>query len=108
MESTAQYWKPVWETLERYWQPLRRQMEGSGLQRYRFAWSDERPSAKPSSIEGFQVRCSRQTQSEAQVPVESVQSVRFRLPWASSRNPLPLRSHWPWRREPKSSVSFAF
>jgi transposase len=25
MESTAQYWRPVWETLERYWQPLRQQ-----------------------------------------------------------------------------------
>jgi transposase len=24
MESTAQYWRPVWETLERYWQPKRR------------------------------------------------------------------------------------
>ncbi len=24
MESTAQYWRPVWETLERYWQPQRR------------------------------------------------------------------------------------
>lgn len=23
MESTAQYWRPVWETLERYWQPSR-------------------------------------------------------------------------------------
>jgi len=23
MESTAQYWKPVWEALERYWKPLR-------------------------------------------------------------------------------------
>jgi transposase len=22
MESTAQYWRPVWETLERYWKPL--------------------------------------------------------------------------------------
>ena len=21
MEATAQYWRPVWETLERYWQP---------------------------------------------------------------------------------------
>ncbi len=29
MESTAQYWRPVWETLERYWQPARRQREGS-------------------------------------------------------------------------------
>src|ERR1700740_2738882 len=23
MESTAQYWRPVWETLERHWKPLR-------------------------------------------------------------------------------------
>ena len=22
MESTAQYWRPVWETLERYWKPI--------------------------------------------------------------------------------------
>ena len=29
MESTAQYWKPVWETLERYWQPERRRREGA-------------------------------------------------------------------------------
>ena len=25
MESTAQYWRPVWEALERHWQPLRPQ-----------------------------------------------------------------------------------
>jgi hypothetical protein len=30
MESTAQYWKPVWETLERHWQPTRRQRESAG------------------------------------------------------------------------------
>lgn len=30
MESTAQYWRPVWEALERYWQPLRRGREGAG------------------------------------------------------------------------------
>ena len=30
MESTAQYWRPVWETLERYWQPRRRAREGAG------------------------------------------------------------------------------
>jgi len=30
MESTAQYWKPVWGALERYWQPARRQREGAG------------------------------------------------------------------------------
>jgi hypothetical protein len=27
MESTAQYWKPVWEALERYWKPLRQKRE---------------------------------------------------------------------------------
>jgi transposase len=31
MESTAQYWKPVWETLERDWKPLRQKREGAGL-----------------------------------------------------------------------------
>jgi len=30
MESTAQYWKPVWGALERYWQPARQQREGAG------------------------------------------------------------------------------
>ena len=28
MESTAQYWKPVWEALERYWKPIREKREG--------------------------------------------------------------------------------
>jgi transposase len=29
MESTAQYWKPVWGALERYWQPERQKREGA-------------------------------------------------------------------------------
>jgi transposase len=29
MESTAQYWKPVWEVLERYWKPVREKREGA-------------------------------------------------------------------------------
>jgi transposase len=29
MESTAQYWKPVWETLERYWKPVCGKREGA-------------------------------------------------------------------------------
>src|SRR6266404_2897028 len=29
MESTAQYWKPVWEALERYWKPLHQKREGA-------------------------------------------------------------------------------
>jgi transposase len=30
MESTAQYWKPVWGALERYWKPSREKREGAG------------------------------------------------------------------------------
>jgi hypothetical protein len=29
MESTAQYWRPVWEALERYWKPIREKKEGA-------------------------------------------------------------------------------
>jgi transposase len=29
MESTAQYWKPVWGALERYWKPIREKWEGA-------------------------------------------------------------------------------
>jgi transposase len=31
MESTAQYWKPVWGALERYWKPNRQARAGAGL-----------------------------------------------------------------------------
>jgi transposase len=30
MESTAQYWKPVWDALEQYWKPIREKREGAG------------------------------------------------------------------------------
>src|SRR6202048_454871 len=30
MESTAQYWKPVWGALERYWKPSCQNREGAG------------------------------------------------------------------------------
>ena len=30
MESTAQYWKPVWGALERYWRPMCQSREGAG------------------------------------------------------------------------------
>jgi transposase len=30
MESTAQYWRPVWETLERYWRPACQQRQNAG------------------------------------------------------------------------------
>ena len=31
MESTAQYWKPVWGALERYWKPVCEKREGARL-----------------------------------------------------------------------------
>src|SRR5580704_8526562 len=30
MESTAQYWKPVWGALEQYWKPSCQKREGAG------------------------------------------------------------------------------
>src|SRR6516164_2548328 len=30
MESTAQYWKPVWGALERFWKPICQKREGAG------------------------------------------------------------------------------
>src|SRR6476660_9997010 len=30
MESTAQYWKPLWSALERYWKPSCPNREGAG------------------------------------------------------------------------------
>jgi transposase len=30
MESTAQYWKPVWAALERYWKPICQKRKGTG------------------------------------------------------------------------------
>ena len=30
MESTAQYWKPVWGALERYWKPICQKRQGAG------------------------------------------------------------------------------
>jgi transposase len=30
MESTAQYWKPVWGALERYWKPICMKRDGGG------------------------------------------------------------------------------
>ena len=29
MESTAQYWRPVWEALEQHWRPRRRTRDGA-------------------------------------------------------------------------------
>ena len=37
MESTAQYWRPVWEALEQHWRPRRRVTKRRGL-RARSIW----------------------------------------------------------------------
>jgi hypothetical protein len=34
MESTAQYWKPVWGALERHWKPTCQKREGAGPARH--------------------------------------------------------------------------
>jgi hypothetical protein len=38
MESTAQYWKPVWGTLERYWKPPCQKREDGARCRERSIW----------------------------------------------------------------------
>jgi Transposase len=38
MESTAQYWKPVWGVLERYWKPICLKREGAVRCRERCIW----------------------------------------------------------------------
>jgi transposase len=39
MESTAQYWKPVWEALERYWKPIREKREGASRKSGTLHWA---------------------------------------------------------------------
>jgi hypothetical protein len=36
MESTVQYWQPVWGMLEEVWQPVRRQRTGAGPKNLRY------------------------------------------------------------------------
>ena len=39
MESTAQYWKPVWGALERYWKPICQKREGAGQKSGTLHWA---------------------------------------------------------------------
>jgi transposase len=50
MESTAQYWKPVWAALERYWKPLCQKREGAR------PTSGALPLAQAQSNRGWQGR----------------------------------------------------
>ena len=50
MESTAQYWRPVWETLERDWRPHRRTREDAGpMSGVRCIWRRRSPTAVPTA-----------------------------------------------------------
>ena len=45
MESTAQYWKPVWGALERYWKPIREKREGARRRSGTCIWRRRSPIA---------------------------------------------------------------
>jgi transposase len=46
MESTAQYWKPLWSALERYWKPSCQNREGApGKCREHSIWRKHCPTA---------------------------------------------------------------
>jgi hypothetical protein len=47
MESTAQYWQPVWGALERYWQATSRKREGAGPMTVREAARSARVQPSP-------------------------------------------------------------
>jgi hypothetical protein len=51
MESTAQYWQPVWGALERYWKPLREKREGAGPERC--IWRRRSPIADDGDASGI-------------------------------------------------------
>jgi transposase len=50
MESTAQYWKPVWQALERYWKPSRPQREGAGRLHLAQAKSNRGPRGRKNDF----------------------------------------------------------
>jgi hypothetical protein len=50
MESTAQYWKPVWEALERDWQPVSR-ARGTGAKSGSLLWAQAKSNRAPRAQE---------------------------------------------------------
>src|SRR6266699_501440 len=53
MESTAQYWKPVWEALERYWKPIREKREGARRRSGTLLWRRRSPIAHDGDARGI-------------------------------------------------------
>ena len=50
MESTAQYWKPVWQALEQYWKPACEQREGGGRLHLAQAKSNRGPRGRKTDF----------------------------------------------------------
>lgn len=53
MESTAQYWKPAWEALERYWKPPARSEQVRGGSQERCTWHRRYPIADDRNARGI-------------------------------------------------------
>ena len=53
MESTAQYWKPVWETLERYGSRYARSEKARGVGPERCIWHRRSPIADDGDARGI-------------------------------------------------------
>ena len=53
MESTAQYWKPVWGALERYWKPSARSGKAHAVSRERCIWRRRSPIAGGGDTRGI-------------------------------------------------------
>ena len=49
MESTAQYWQPVWGALERYWQPIFQKREEASLSRLKSALATGRAASQEAT-----------------------------------------------------------
>jgi hypothetical protein len=53
MESTAQYWKPVWEGLERYWKPHAKGGKAQPEGPERYIWRRRNPIAGGGDARGI-------------------------------------------------------
>jgi hypothetical protein len=50
MESTAQYWRPVWAALKQYWKPAARQREGAGRRQASCIWLRLSPTVERAAV----------------------------------------------------------
>ena len=52
MESTAQYWRPVWEALEQHWRPQRRARDSAPRLAARSIWPKRNRIVAPADARG--------------------------------------------------------